>query len=218
MNSSPIKIFIVDDHPLMRQALRASIQTEADMDVVGTAADGIEAVELIPPLLPDLVIMDLMMPNMDGFDAMKNLHKDCPKVPILILSSLEKEEHIFEAVQAGARGYITKDVQHDELVNAIQIVSAGKSYLPDKIVEKLMDGVRQSLIEEKPDNLMTYLTKREKEVLLLLGKNYTNTMIAQELVLAASTVRVHIHQIMKKMAFENRHDAVLFVKQQKFRE
>ena len=196
----------------MRQALRISIQTEEGMDVVGEAADGGEAIGTIPPLLPDIVIMDLVMPNMDGFVAIQKLHKRCPTVPILVLSSLEKEESIFDAVQAGARGYLTKDVQHDELVDAIRVVSGGKFYLPDDIMGKLMDGVRQNLNKEELDNLETRLTRREREILHLLGENYTNAMISQEFVLAASTVRVHIHQIMKKMAFENRHDAVIFAR------
>ena len=214
MKSSKIKIFIVDDHPLMRQALKASILTEIDMDVIGAASDGEEAIEMIPILKPDIVIMDLMMPNMDGLEAIKILTEICPDVPILTLSSLEREEVIFEAVQAGAQGYITKDVQHEELIDSIRVVSTKKPYLPEVIIERLMGGVRQKLVNEYPKKDIGLLTKREKEVLKMLGKGYSNAMIGQNMVISASTVRVHIHQIIKKMGFENRNEAVIFSTQQ----
>ena len=210
MKTSKITIFIVDDHPLMRQALKTSILTEDDMEVVGTAVDGVKAIEAIPDLQPNIVIMDLMMPNMGGLAAIMRLSQICPDVNILALSSLEKEDAIFKAVQMGARGYLTKDVQHEELINAIRTVSAGKSYLPDRITEKLMRGVRQNLAEEEPIQAVDSLTKREMEVLTLLGKGYSNVKIANYMVIAESTVRVHLHQIMKKMDFENRRDVVLF--------
>ncbi|OQX63426.1 MAG: hypothetical protein B5M51_05090 [Anaerolinea sp. 4484_236] len=133
---SKISVFIADDHPLIRQALKLSILTEDDMEVVGEAVDGLEAIKLVPDLNPDIVIMDLMMPNMDGYAATRNLHKHCPRVYILVLSSLNKEEAVFKAVQAGARGYLTKNTQHDELVSAIRIICEGKSYFPSKIRER----------------------------------------------------------------------------------
>ena len=216
MKSSKISIFIVDDHPLIRQALKASILTEADMEVVGTAVDGEDAIEAIPAIQPDIAIMDLMMPNMDGMEAIRILTKICPDVAILTLSSLEKEESIFEAVQAGARGYLTKDAQHEELVDAIRKVAAGKSYVPNKIMEKLMRGVRQNLVIEQPAVAVDTLTKREREVLTLLGKGYSNRKISSDMVISASTVRVHIHQIMKKMKFENRREAVVFAAKKEF--
>jgi two-component system response regulator NreC len=209
MNTSPkIKIFIVDDHPLMQQALKTSILTEEDMEVVGTAADGAEAIDLIPTLQPQLIIMDLMMPNMDGLTATRSLTQRCPEIPILVLSSLEKEESIFKAVHAGARGYLTKDVQHEELINAIRSVSAGQSYLPAKIMTGLMVGVRQNLATES--NAFASLTKREKEMLALLGEGYSNQRICEIMVISESTVRVYLHQIMKKMNFENRREAIVF--------
>ena len=207
MSSSKIKIFIVDDHPLMRQALKTSILTEVDMEVVGTGADGVEAVEKIPLLKPDIAIMDLMMPNMGGFAAIRSLSQSCPEIPVLALSSLEREESIFEAVQAGARGYLTKDVEHDELVSAIRTVSKGKSYLPTYILDKLMGGVRQDLVKDKP---FDRLTKREKEVLALMGEGCSNKEISAKLVITEATVRVHFHQVMRKMGFENRREAVVF--------
>ena len=208
MKTSKISIFIVDDHPLMRQALRASILTEADMEVVGMAVDGAEAIEMIPALQPQLVIMDLMMPNMDGFVAIKSLNKRCPNVPILTLSSLEKEESVFAAVKAGARGYLTKDVQHDELMNAIRLVSAGEPYLPSRIMEKLMGGLRQKLIPKS--EAFASLTKREKETLALLGEGYSNRKIGENMLISEATVRVYLHNIMKKMNFDDRREVVVF--------
>ncbi len=212
MNTSKISVFITDDHPLIRQALKVSIQIEEDMEIVGTAVDGAEAIKMVPTLQPNIVIMDLMMPNVDGLTAIKSLCKICPDVPILALSSLEDEEAIFKAVQAGASGYLTKNVQHDELIDAIRIVTAKRHYLPDKIMKKMMAGMRQNLVDEKLDKSIDSLTKREKEILSLLGKGYSNIKISEVLVIAASTVRVHIHQIMKKMNFENRSETVLFAK------
>ena len=211
MSTSKIKIFIVDDHPLMRQALKASIQTEADMAVVGMATDGVEAIASVPVSMPDIVMMDLMMPNMSGFEAIRVLSKIYPAGAILALSSLEDEESIFEAVQAGVRGYITKDAEHETLLEAIRSMSRGKPYLPFEIMEKLMGGVRQSAVKEKlPDTNFTSLTKREKEMLTLLGKGYSNAKISVDMEISASTVRVYLHQVMKKMGFEDRGEAVRF--------
>ena len=209
--SKKISIFIVDDHPLMRQALKASILTETDMEVVGIAADGMKALELIPTLMPNVVIMDLMMPNMGGHEAIMQLKLICPNISILVLSSLDNEEAIFQAVQDGARGYLTKDAEHEVLLQAIRQVSKGKSYLPEGIMEKLVGGVRQKLVQKtEADNAFNSLTKREKEVLALLGEGYSNATISESMMISVSTVRVYIYQIMKKMGFENRREAVVF--------
>lgn len=205
--SQKIKIFIVDDHPLIRQALEMSILTEEDMDVVGTAADGAEAIELIPAIQPNIVIMDLMMPKIDGIEAITVLSKLCPEIHILALSSLEKEKAVFSAVQAGAQGYLTKNAQHEELIEAIRVLKAGKSYLPPEIMGKLMDGMREDMLNTK---LVLSLTKRETEMLTLMGKGYSNAKISKQMMIAESTVRVYLHQIMKKMGFENRREAVVF--------
>ena len=151
---------------------------------------------------------------MDGLAAIMKLTQTCPEVRILALSSLDKEEAIFKAVQAGAGGYLTKDVQHDELIDAIRLVSAGSSYFPDNIMEKLMDGMRQRPAKEEPAKPIETLTKREKEVFILLGKGYSNTKIGESMVITESTVRVHLHQIMKKMAFENRREVIVFAARQ----
>ena len=211
MNRSKINIFIVDDHPLMRQALKASILTESDMDVVGMAADGVEAIEKIPALMPNVVIMDLMMPNMSGQEAITELRQICPNLSILVLSSLENEDVILKTVQAGARGFLTKDAEHDVLLKAIRRVSKGEPYLPAEIMAKLMGGVRENAEKEKlPDAAFGSLTKREKEVMSLLGKGYSNTEVSENLKISVSTVRVHLHHIIQKMGFENRHRAVIF--------
>ncbi len=209
--SQKISIFIVDDHPLMRQALKASIQIENDMEVVGMATDGVEALELIPALMPNVVIMDLMMPNMSGQEAIRRLSKHYPEVHILTLSSLDSEKAIFKAVQAGTRGYLTKDVEHDEMMKAIRLVSEGKTYLPKEVTQKLMGGMRQNFVPKtEVDSASNTLTKREKEFLALLGKGHSNAKISENMMISESTVRVYLHQIMKKMGFDNRREAVVF--------
>jgi two-component system, NarL family, response regulator NreC len=192
----------------MQQALKASILTEEDMEIVGTAEDGVEATEKIPLLKPDIVIMDLMMPNMDGLRAIESLSKSCPEIPILALSSLDKEENIFEAIEVGAQGYLTKDVQHNELINAIRSVSAGKPYFPNRIMSGLISNMRKKPPEESKS--FASLTKREKEMLALLGKGYSNITIAEKMVISEPTVRVYLHHIMKKLNFENRREAIVF--------
>ena len=211
--SQKIKIFIVDDHPLIRQALQTSILTEEDMEVIGTAANGTEAIEVIPTISPDLVLMDLMMPNMDGFEAIQVISKLCPEMPILALSSLTDEKNIFRAVQIGARGYLTKDVEHGKMVTAIRAVSAGNYFLPSGILEKVMQGLRQSLAKKKNSPGIDSLTKREKEILQLLGEGYSNKKISAILVLAEPTVRVHLRNIMIKINFENRRELVILASQ-----
>ena len=214
MSSSKISVFIVDDHPLIRQALEASILAESDMEVVGMAVDGAEAIEAIPILLPNVVIMGLMLPKIGGLAAMELLRESCPSVAILAFSSIDKDETVFKAVQMGARGYVTKDVPDDELIRTIRLLSRGRSCLPSEITEKLIDGVRQNFAKEEMSELGESLTRRERELLVLLGEGYSNYMIGESMEIAEGTVRVHLYRIMQKMSFENRHDAVFFAAHQ----
>ncbi|MBC8507890.1 MAG: response regulator transcription factor [Chloroflexi bacterium] len=205
------RVFIVDDHPLMRSALQAAIDAVPDMEVVGQAVDGEEALSLIPAAQPDLVIMDLMMPKMNGWSAIAALKESPDQVPILALSSTTEEEKIFEAIQGGALGYVAKDVQRDELIRAIRLVAKGEAYLPPKIASKLLDTIRQpKTLTEVGTKPIEPLTNRQQEVLDLLGQALSNHQIAENLHISTATLRVHIHHMIKKLGFENRHELVVY--------
>ena len=169
-----IRVFIVDDHPLMRNALEMAIEAASDMQIVGEAINGMEALHLIPQIESDVVLMDLMMPEMNGLEAIRALTNLLPEIRILILSSLDKEADILQAVQLGALGFITKSAQRDELLQAIRTVDAGEAYLPPKIAAKLMNTVRESHSGKAHTGGSEALTRRQKDVLALIGQGFTN--------------------------------------------
>jgi len=214
MTASKISVFIVDDYPLMRQALRETIRASRDMEIAGEAEDGTEAMKRIPSLALDVVVMGLGMPNMAGIQAIKSLSLCCPTLPVLAFSNYENEDILFRAVQAGARGFLPKVAQKEEILKAIRTMSKGESYLASKLVEKLMKGIRKNSAIPTPKNGFERLTKRERDVLRLLAKGYSNKQIGEALVISESTVRVHFHSIMRKMRFASRREAVVYAVQQ----
>ncbi|RLD02504.1 MAG: hypothetical protein DRI32_08850 [Chloroflexi bacterium] len=209
--SSPnrISVFIVDNHLLIREALRASIFSAEDMEVVGMATDGSKAIDAISTLQPRIVIMDLTMPKLDGVKAIYYLSKKYAQMRVLVYSPFE-EELILRAVQAGAQGYLPKNVQYKELLEAIRIVNEGGAYLPEHIAERLIKDIQSKFIREECENSIAPLNKREKEILDLLGKGYSNEKISKEMCITSPTVRVYLHRISKKMSFRNRAEAVVF--------
>jgi len=206
-----IRVFIVDDHPLMRSALEMAIEAARDMQAAGEAPTGAEALELIPLIEPDVVLMDLMMPEVTGLAAIRALMSMLPNVRILVLTSLDKERDIIEAVRAGAHGYITKNAQRDELLEAIRTVHSGEAYLPTAIAAKLMDSFRSKNGEKERS---VNLTDRQKEVLELIGQGYSNAHIAEALCIAEGTVRVHITHMMDILGFEHRRELVVYAVKQ----
>lgn len=205
-----IRVFLVDDHPLMRNALEMAIEAAYDMQVVGEAANGAEALEMIPLINPDIVLMDLMMPEINGLVAIRALTKSHPEIRILVLSSVEKEAEIVEALQSGALGYVTKSAQRDELLQAIRTVWAGEAYLPPKIATKVINTVRNGGIEVDKPATSKPITVRQKDVLKLLGQGFSNKHIAEELHIAEATVRVHISHMMDTLGFDNRRELVVY--------
>jgi DNA-binding NarL/FixJ family response regulator len=200
------RILIVDDHPLMRQALRAMIADEPDFDVVGEAANGEEAVSLARSLAPDVILMDLVMPVKDGLAATAELTHANPETRILALTSSIGENSALAAVEAGVLGYILKDAQPAEVLHALREVAAGREYWPPAVAARLARGVRQRNLEPAPD-----LSAREQEVLNLLGQGLTNKDIAQRLVISEPTVRAHVYHILQKLHLENRTQAALYI-------
>lgn len=212
---SKIRILIVDDHPLMREALRAAIVAEDDLEVVGQAPGGAEAVQLARGLEPDLTIMDLLMPGTDGLQAIAAIHAERPQARILAFTSSTDESKVLAAVQAGALGYILKDAHREELLSAIRQVSQGHAYLPSAVALKLIHGVRHPPAELPPtpegEVPLGRLTARQKEVLELLTQGLSTQEVAAKLVLSEATVRSHIFHLLGALGLENRRQAVAHV-------
>lgn len=208
----PIRVFIVDDHPLMRSALEMTIEAARDMQVAGEATNGAEALKMIPLAEPDVVLMDLKMPEVTGLAALRVLTNMLPDIRILVLTSLDKERDILEAVQAGAKGYITKNAQRDELLDAIRILHRGEAYLPTSIATKLVDSFKSPETGRK--NRSDAITIRQKEVLHLVGQGFSNAQIADALHIAEGTVRVHIAHITAILGFEHRRELVVYAVKQ----
>ncbi len=209
-----IRLLIVDDHPLMRRALQAAIETEPDMEVIGIAVNGVQAQAIISELQPDVVLMDLLMPGGNGLDAIASIHAEHPMVNILVVTSLEEQDKIVQAIRAGAQGYLTKAADTEELLDAIRSVDIGQSYLPPHIAAKLMNSVRAQPVEaaqgKKP---IEELTRRELEVFGFLGQGLSNAKIGNALHISPSTVNVHIHNIMNKLGFDKRRELVVYAAQ-----
>ena len=205
---SKIGILIVDDHPLMREALRAAVEDEPDMEVVGEAVNGSEAVALAQELAPDVILMDLLMAGMDGLEATVAILTQQPQTKILILTSLSNEDKVLAAVQAGALGYITKEAPRAELLHAIRRMAAGEPVLPPEIALKLFSGLRRVKTVPLEDDLTRLLTSRQEEVLALLGQGRSDQEIAEILHISKGTVRTHLHHILNRLGLENRAQAV----------
>jgi DNA-binding NarL/FixJ family response regulator len=203
----PIRIMIAEDQRIVREGLIALLEDEHDMTIVGEAANGQAAVELFARLQPDIVLMDLQMPVMDGPEATRRIRDQAPDARILVLTTYATDEFIFKALRAGARGYLLKDTSADELLAAIRAVYQGRTLLASAVAERLVAGVS--------DNAPDPLTPRELEVLTLLGQGRSNGEIADALTIAPRTVKVHVQNILSKLGAGNRTEAVsIAVRQQ----
>jgi two-component system, NarL family, response regulator LiaR len=215
---NPIRVLIVDDHPLMREALRTAIEDEPDMIVAAEAGNGEEAVLLADSTHPDVIIMDLLMPGKDGLAAMVEIICREPKAQILVLTSSSDEEKVVAAVQAGAAGYLLKDASRVEILQGIRQVSQGNVYLPPSMASKLISGLRPNrkfpvavtVDLEAAETRYKELTPRELEVLKLIGQGISNREIAECLFLSNGTVRTHVHHILEKLNIKNRNQAILY--------
>jgi len=204
-----IKILIADDHPMMREALLTALAEEKDMQVVGEASDGIEALELAAALSPSVVLMDLLMPGMDGFEATAKLSESHPQIKVLVVTSLEEEDKILAAIQAGALGYFPKTAPRPYLLEAIRKVADGVPYLPYGVMLKLFNSIRKMKVHAT-DRLDKPLTVRQQEVLALLGEGSSDHEISQILHLTEATVRSHVHSIVQRLRLESRAQAVAY--------
>ena len=202
VQSSPIRVLLVDDHAVVRSGLRYVLMSFDDMVLVGEAANGEEAVSLCETLKPDVVLMDLMMPVMDGVAATKAIRERCPRSNIIALTSFKEKELVESALKAGAMSYLLKNVSADELVSAIRGAGAGLSRLSPEAAQVLIREVRE------PSSKASELTRREREVLALLVEGLPNPIIAKRLVVSRSTVNFHVSNILSKLGASSRTEAV----------
>ena len=198
----PIRVMIVDDHEMVRSGLAVFLETCDDIRMVGEAASGEEALRLCAEVNPDILIMDLVMPGMNGIEATRVIRERFPHIQIIALTSFKEEELVHSALQAGAIGYLLKNVSIDELAAAIRNAHAGKSTLAPEATQILIESVT------RPASPGYDLTEREREVLALMVRGYSNRKIADELVISASTVKNHVSSILAKLAVSSRSEAV----------
>lgn len=204
----PLRLLIADDHPLVRSGLRALLLTTEDLEVVGEAATGEETVTLAAALQPDVIVMDLRMPGMNGIEATRHIVQANPGIHILVVTLVEDDDSVLAALRAGARGYILKDANEVEVVRAIRAVSGGDAIFSATIAQRLIDsigGPRPTI----PSVPFPDLTDREREILALIAQGRTNTEIAERLVISLKTVRNYISSIFSKLQVADRSQAII---------
>lgn len=203
-----ISVMVVDDHGLVRQGAVDYLQTYEDINVIAQAEDGVEAIRLAREHVPDVVLMDLVMPGMDGVETTRKLRQVCPHSQVIVLTSYHQDKHIFPALKAGAISYLLKDVKAGELVQAIRRAACGEATLHPRVAARII----QEYQGVEPDAVNPYneLTDREMEVLKLIANGYTNQKIAAELVITIGTVKGHVSNILGKLHLVDRTEAAVF--------
>jgi NarL family two-component system response regulator LiaR len=208
-----IKILIVDDHPMMREALQTAFEGEDDLETIGEAPDALKALEMLETLKPDVIMMDMLLPGMSGLEAIEKIIAADPHTKILVLSSMEDEDRIVAAIQAGALGYFPKTAPRTYLLEAIRKVADGIPYMPAGITLKLFQGLRRIKSEQPTNEAQTQLTTRQQEILSLLSEGHSDEEIAKLLNLEESTVRAHVHHTLRRLGLKTRVQAVAYAHQ-----
>jgi two-component system, NarL family, response regulator LiaR len=214
----PARVLIADDHDLVREGLRAVLAGEEDLQVVGEARDGHEALQMCRSLEPDLVLMDVRMPKSDGLQATRAIKEEMPKVSVVMVTMHENPDYLLEAIRAGAAGYILKDAEGERLVGAVRRTLNGESPLAQELAMQLLVRMANETQEEEPpspgankgqESLPGGITRREVEVLQLLAQGRTNPQIAQELTISRGTVKIHVQHIIAKLGVSDRTQAAV---------
>lgn len=206
-----LRILIADDHPVFRYGLRALLQAEPLFEVVGEATTGREVITQAESLQPDVILMDLNMPELNGIEATRRILLTSPQCKILVLTMFDDDDSVFSAVRAGARGYILKGAGGDETIRAISAVGSGEAIFSPVLAQRLMHyfGEQRSSTAPAPASAFPQLTEREREILALIGQGYTNAAIAERLVLSPKTVRNHVSLVFGKLQVAGRSEAII---------
>jgi NarL family two-component system response regulator LiaR len=212
MNASPIRVLVIDDHRIVREGIQSLMEDIDDILVIGEARNGREGVNLVDRLNPDVVLMDLMMPEMDGLEATQKIIERHPHIRVLVLTIFITDDKVFPAIKAGAQGYLLKDTGSMELIDAIRSVYRGETSLAPEIAQKVLSEIRQPAQGEKPTP--DPLTERELQVLKLVAQGKSNKQIASELNISIHTVRTHVNRILSKLHLANRVQATLYALRQ----
>jgi DNA-binding NarL/FixJ family response regulator len=203
-----IKVLICDDQQIVCEGLEKILSTDPELSVVGIANDGLEALALIPKVEPDLVLMDLKMPNMNGVIATRKIKEKYPEIEVLILSTYDDDEWVFDAIRSGAAGYLLKDLSPDKLIESIKGTINGKGFVDPKVTKKLLSEIASRKSIKKPQ-IQYQLSEREHDILELLTKGLSNADIAESLFLTEGTVRNYTSEIFKKLSVTDRTQAVV---------
>lgn len=197
------RIVIAEDYTILREGLRALVSSDPGLEVVAEAADGKDAIQCVEKLTPDLLLVDLSMPRINGVDAIREVKNRCPETKVVALTVHKAEEYVIAALEAGADGYVLKDASHPELMMAIQTVLDGKPYLSPGISERIIQGYLEGKKGEKPVSSWDTLTRRERQVLKLIAEGYKNREIADYLCVSVKTVEKHRANLMQKLDLHN---------------
>ncbi|MEW2248506.1 response regulator [Streptomyces sp. NPDC058733] len=212
MTSGPTRVLIADDQQMVRQGFTVLLNTQPDIEVIGQAVDGLDAVAKVGELAPEVVLMDIRMPELDGIEATRRIKAATPAVKVLVLTTFDIDEHVYDALRAGASGFLLKDASADQLAEAVRVVAAGDALLAPGITRRLiaeftrLDGTPRAPLKERVGDL----TERETEVLALIARGLSNAEIAERLVVAEQTVKTHVGRILVKLGLRDRTQAAVF--------
>jgi two-component system, NarL family, response regulator LiaR len=210
--SKPITLLMVDDHRLVRHGVLSLLEVQDDIEVVGEADSGEQALQMVAELIPDIVLMDLMLPGMSGVEATRKVKQLSPNTQIIVLTSYHDDEHIFPALRAGAISYVLKDMGPDELIETIHKTARGEVVLSPRIAARLVQEIQG--IKKEARNALSDLSERELEVLRLIARGYSNATIAEQLVISEKTVKGHVGNILGKLHMLDRTQAAVFAWEQ----
>jgi DNA-binding NarL/FixJ family response regulator len=206
--NGPISVLIVDDHEIVRRGIRDYLETQADFSVIGEAGSGEQAIQMTLDLVPDIVLMDLILPGLDGIESTRRIKSLSPRTQIVVLTSFHEDEHIFPALKAGATAYILKDIRMDQLAEALHKAVNGEVTLHPRVAARVLQNIRGE--HDETLNPFTELTERELDVLKLLANGLSNNRIAEQLFISENTVKGHISNILSKLHLADRTQAAAF--------
>jgi NarL family two-component system response regulator LiaR len=208
--TSPTTVLIVDDHAVVRQGVRAALEARAEFAVVGEAETGAEAVRRVAEAVPDVVLMDLLMPDMDGVEATRQIKRLSPRTQVVVLTSHHDDDHIFPALRAGAISYLLKTVKIDDLAAAIQQAARGEATLHPRVAARVVEELQGTRPDRQAPNPFAELTDREMEILKLIAQGLSNPQIMERLVISENTVKGHVSNILSKLHLADRTQAAVF--------